>query len=362
MDPELQRGIERLTQIFESGRILKLSPPEQIRGRMAFYFVARAYSHEWLFSLSYETLSDLPATKTYSAGADRFARSLANRFKNKSPEMFFCVSGVPVVVQIQWPLEAYSGRAASYMRVDVTDIRDKRIALCFVVVTHLQSSFDLKEDPFLLQEGIVNSIRMAIDQGLIKFYPQEKHPKELQQVELVLKAPVPATPDSIDKFIRQKVVWLAFRAGDATTAVWIADPWDASYLGTPAVELKRSSQVLDARAEVKLDGTGEFATIGRELLARLREFEGEEQRKKSEVQRAEDDSWDVFVSHASEDKDSFVRPLAAALAKRGLRVWFDEYTLRLGDSLTRSIDKGLASCRFGIVVLSPAFFSKEWTQ
>jgi hypothetical protein len=43
-------------------------------------------------------------------------------------------------------------------------------------------------------------------------------------------------------------------------------------------------------------------------------------------------------------------------------VWFDEYSLKLGDSLTRSIDQGLSRCRFGIVVLSPAFFSKEWTQ
>lgn len=72
--------------------------------------------------------------------------------------------------------------------------------------------------------------------------------------------------------------------------------------------------------------------------------------------------WDVFVSHASEDKDSFVRPLAQALTARGLRVWFDEQTLTLGDSLRRRIDQGLACSRFGVVVLSPAFFSKEWPQ
>jgi hypothetical protein len=72
--------------------------------------------------------------------------------------------------------------------------------------------------------------------------------------------------------------------------------------------------------------------------------------------------WDVFVSHASEDKDEFVRPLAQALTRAGLRVWFDEFTLRVGDSLRRSIDRGLANSKFGIVVISPAFLRKEWPQ
>lgn len=71
---------------------------------------------------------------------------------------------------------------------------------------------------------------------------------------------------------------------------------------------------------------------------------------------------DFFVSHASEDKDAFVRPLAEALQARGAAVWYDEFTLRVGDSLRRKIDQGLASSRFGIVVLSEAFFNKEWPQ
>ncbi len=72
--------------------------------------------------------------------------------------------------------------------------------------------------------------------------------------------------------------------------------------------------------------------------------------------------WDVFVSHASEDKEDFARPLAQTLRNRGLRVWFDEFTLRVGDSLRRSIDKGLAHSRYGVVIISPAFLKKEWPQ
>jgi hypothetical protein len=72
--------------------------------------------------------------------------------------------------------------------------------------------------------------------------------------------------------------------------------------------------------------------------------------------------WDVFISHAWEDKDSFARPLAKALQARGLKVWFDEFTLTVGDGLRRSIDYGLANSRYGIVILSPKFFAKEWPQ
>lgn len=72
--------------------------------------------------------------------------------------------------------------------------------------------------------------------------------------------------------------------------------------------------------------------------------------------------FDVFISHASEDKDEIVRPLANALRDGGLTVWFDEFELRIGDSLRRKIDKGLASSRFGIVVLSKHFLNKGWTN
>lgn len=71
---------------------------------------------------------------------------------------------------------------------------------------------------------------------------------------------------------------------------------------------------------------------------------------------------DVFISHASDDKDDFVRPLANALIAEGLSVWYDEMTLRIGDSLRQKIDKGLANSRVGLVVLSPSFIKKGWTN
>jgi hypothetical protein len=73
-------------------------------------------------------------------------------------------------------------------------------------------------------------------------------------------------------------------------------------------------------------------------------------------------NWDAFVAHASEDKDSFVRPLVVSLNQLGAEVWYDEFSLRRGDSLSQSIDHGLTNSRFGIVVISPHFIGKRWPE
>ena len=78
--------------------------------------------------------------------------------------------------------------------------------------------------------------------------------------------------------------------------------------------------------------------------------------------RPQSPEWDVFICYASEDKDSFVRPLATALKAMGLKVWFDEHSLIVGDSISRSIDTGLARSSFGIVVISQSFFGKAWPE
>src|SRR5262245_17516256 len=72
--------------------------------------------------------------------------------------------------------------------------------------------------------------------------------------------------------------------------------------------------------------------------------------------------YDVFISHASEDKPTVATPLANALEARGLRVWIDRQELKLGDQLRRKINEGLNRSRFGVVILSRAFFSKSWPQ
>ena len=73
--------------------------------------------------------------------------------------------------------------------------------------------------------------------------------------------------------------------------------------------------------------------------------------------------YDVFISHASEDKESFVKELAEALSNEyNLKVWYDEFSIKWGDSLRTVIDRGLKVSKFGIVVISKNFIKKGWTN
>lgn len=70
--------------------------------------------------------------------------------------------------------------------------------------------------------------------------------------------------------------------------------------------------------------------------------------------------YDVFISHASEDKEEFVEPLAKELVRIGVKVWYDKFSMKWGDNLRQSIDKGLANSKYGVIVISSAFISKRW--
>jgi hypothetical protein len=125
----------------------------------------------------------------------------------------------------------------------------------------------------------------------------------------------------------------------------------------------------DLAAKAKGESLGEFvgrafdvdakAEAAKSFLSRFNTLRGQSDTATGEK---EDKRWDVFLSHASEDKELVVRQLAHELSQRGLAVWFDEHTLTLGDSLRQKIDEGLALSRYGVVVLSPLFFSKRWPQ
>lgn len=74
----------------------------------------------------------------------------------------------------------------------------------------------------------------------------------------------------------------------------------------------------------------------------------------------ETNHWDAFICHASEDKNDFVRPLATMLTSMGLKIWYDELSIQVGDRISQKIDEGLRLSDFGVVVLSESFFQKSW--
>src|SRR5208283_2310742 len=104
------------------------------------------------------------------------------------------------------------------------------------------------------------------------------------------------------------------------------------------------------------------ASCGQKLLLEARPYVRNSQTFSQAPQAANSrHKHDVFLSHASEDKP-FVRELASELDKRNITYWLDESEIKLGDSLRRVIDEGLKTSRFGVVILSPHFFAKEWPQ
>lgn len=72
--------------------------------------------------------------------------------------------------------------------------------------------------------------------------------------------------------------------------------------------------------------------------------------------------WDIFLSHASEDKIDFVEPLADELRERDVHVWYDDESLAIGGSIRQGIDDGLLSSRYTVVIVSDHYIRKEWTK
>ena len=104
--------------------------------------------------------------------------------------------------------------------------------------------------------------------------------------------------------------------------------------------------------------SGYSATLPEEVMDTKPQSNAQNDHREQDIQHR----YDLFLSHASEDKDSIARPLYKALIAQGISVWFDEAVLELGDSLRRKIDEGLAKCRYGVVILSPRFLGKQWPQ
>lgn len=100
-------------------------------------------------------------------------------------------------------------------------------------------------------------------------------------------------------------------------------------------------------------------SLQRQFVAEFPEYESVMEKENQELAMR-----DLFISHASEDKDGFVREFVQALIKEGVSVWYDEYELGIGCDLVEKINEGLANSRYGVAVLSPNFFGlkKKWPK
>ena len=152
----------------------------------------------------------------------------------------------------------------------------------------------------------------------------------------------------------------------ARTLMREADLWRQIYEDQEPLEyVLPDGRVVQNRAAIEQSLAARLLGDSNNLLQDIDRLQGELNRLRSQLRnqvQASLSTHSVFISHATEDKQEVARPLAEMLVSMSIKVWYDEYSLKLGDNLRKSIDQGLAECKFGVVILSPAFLAKSWTQ
>lgn len=365
---ETSRATEVLREIVERGKTLTLSEPKRLNGGNSYVFVVSADGKETDFCLSREQLDDTSATPGYREAAEALARSFEYRFKNTNPNYFVTASGRLLYINPEWPalpLMQPGGGALAAMgyRVPVKDVLSGEIAICHVVITYRQTFPSPDTTPYHRLPAIINSIRADVDAGKVVFHRSfEEHPRIMQNVDFRYDATTPQ-PVSPFRYLQEKVWLLGFRSGQKNTKVWIADPWDAAYLASTVTLLRQDAAILDAQGLISLDEAEEFASAGKVLLAQQGPQRATPASSPAPTTASQmNPEFDVFISHSTADKP-YVEPLVKALEAAGISVWFDKNAIEWGDSLRSEIDRGLASCRYGIVVFSKAFLNKKkWTE
>lgn len=127
-----------------------------------------------------------------------------------------------------------------------------------------------------------------------------------------------------------------------------------------------SQKLQKAEHDLKNKEKKETQEIQRMYEDRIKELEGATISKVELINKtmSGEREYDVFISHAFEDKDSFVNELVNELINKGVSVWYDDKDTVWGSSLREEIDRGLRLSKYGIVVLSPSYIAdgKYWTK
>lgn len=236
--------------------------------RGVHYFELQGSGKQLDFALSDEFLMDIPGTPGHQKHIAEYFPAILTRFENYSPLDFFSKGGTPFDLRLHWPFREHPSRDVLWCHADVRDIRFPDLVARTAPVISLFLDDDLFQfRPFARFETIVNAVRESLDKSDLNFYKSERHPSETQEIKIFERfEPVRSTEELVEQFLSGKVFWLAFKRGDKSTRVWLADPWDAKYLGVSTADLVRAAQVLQARGIVTLDPGNQFACPGEALL------------------------------------------------------------------------------------------------
>lgn len=333
----------------------------------------------------FEFITDLPATKEYLPALRFYMSALSLKFREPGLSEYLTLNGIPIAVRIDFPFRmSLEGGSFESVHVLLKTVGNKTyeaklsLRLADTVGVNIVSLDSIITEPI-----VVNAVRKDIDENKVTLHAEGTHPTELQAVTIQstdydYKARRfvfnKSNDEDIERFLKRKVYWLGFRRGTQSTQVCVAHPYDAEYLGVSVERLQQSAAILAADEILQIDPSGSYASAGINLLREARKFDTEfteltgTQSGTSVALQLQPDApameppFDVFVSHATEDK-AYVGPLIKELQAAGIRVWYDNVVLEWGDDLRTSIDRGLTACRYGIVVFSKAFLrKKKWTE
>jgi hypothetical protein len=233
------------------------------------YIEIRKGNHRVDFTLSEEYLADLPAMKEWHVDVRKAFWQFSKRLSNPFPDDFYASSGTPFNAEFRWPLKMHPSRDVFWLHGTVVDLRfPKLVGKIAPAFSGPLLEFELKHKPFKLLEVLVNSIRTAFDNSSIEFYEKNGHPNLLQEIP-IFDMPVFSrfSDPAIGQFLAGKVNWLAFQRANKAGAVWIADPWDAEYLGVSVHELIRAAEILQARGLIEISRDGDFASATDLMIA-----------------------------------------------------------------------------------------------
>jgi hypothetical protein len=262
---EIAQGTSILNQ-YASDRGLSLSD-RRLRDGRGYYFEIKDQDRWFDFVLSDEFLMDLPGTPGHKAHIHEYLPAILTRFQNSSPRDFLARSGTPFSLRLHWPFKPHPTRDVIWCHAEVEDLRfPNLIAMTTPAIWLLLDDAEFKFRPLARIEAVVNAIRDMLDRSEIQFYRRNEHPSQTQEIPILDRQEFARVSDDfLEQFIAAKVFWLAFKRGDQSTRVWIADPWDASYLGVTPEELIRAGQTVKARGIIELT-SDQFASPGDALL------------------------------------------------------------------------------------------------
>jgi len=270
---ETQLGLADLKNRFSAARLNIIEQRERFHHDTA-YFAIGTPTNQTDIVLSRDFIDDLPNTKEYQATVDSYARAVAGRLKCGSPELFYCRCGVAVRVSIRWPIQAavYNSVATTFILMDVINKVDGQIAKCSMEV-----GFAFGHTVFDIVAQTVNSVRTAIDAGLVGFCSPDVRQEKYQRIGRQQQPSERHSQSEIEQFLTGKAYVLGFLAADEPGDMWAADPWDALYLGVSKKELLLAMRVLRAKGLLRSDASSEYAQPTDKLLAmQSSEKEGEE--------------------------------------------------------------------------------------